>query len=101
MTKTTTISHSNYEEQGNAVLVLPDELPEKTRKGILIPRTAKEKPQSGLVIDCGPRCEEVKKGDRIQYSRKSASAIHIEGKLHYYTTEDKIFYIYDRNENGE
>ena len=95
MTKMTTISPSNFIEQGNAVLVLPDEIPEKTKGGIAIPRTVKEKPQSGLVIDCGPRCETVKKGDRIQYSRKSASAIHIEGKLHYYTTEDKIFYIYE------
>lgn len=95
MTKTTTISPFNYDVQGNAILVLPDEIPEKTKGGIAIPRTARDVPQSGKVIRCGPACCMAKVGDRIQYSRRSASIVHINGKDYNFTTEDKIFYIYE------
>lgn len=102
MTKTTMISPSDYDLQGNAVLVLPDKIPEKTRGGIAIPRTAKEKPQSGLVIRCGPACKMVKSGDRILYSRRTSSIVHINGEDYNFTSEDpsKIFYIYGTDENG-
>jgi co-chaperonin GroES (HSP10) len=81
--------------QGTSVLILPDELPEKTRGGLNIPRTATEKPSTGVAVDVGPLCETVSKGDRVQFVRKSASIITIDGKEHYFITENKISYIYE------
>lgn len=90
-----TISPFNYVLQGNAILVLPDEIPEKSKGGITIPRTAKDIPQSGKVIARGPACFMVSVGDKIQYSRRTASIVYIDGKDYNFTTEDKIFYIYE------
>lgn len=80
--------------QGKAVLILPDQLPERSRSGrLVIPRTAKDLPQIGVVIEAGPECEQTKKGDRVHFGRKSASVINIEDKDHYWVQEEKIFYI--------
>jgi len=80
--------------QGKAVLILPDQLPERTASGrLVIPRTATDQPETGLVIDAGPLCEDVRKGNRVHFGRKSASVECIEDKDHYWVQEDKIFYI--------
>jgi co-chaperonin GroES (HSP10) len=80
--------------QGKAVLILPDPLPEKTKGGLSVPKTANEQPKEGTVIDCGPICENVTKGDRVIFARKAASIIEHDGKEHCLIAEDKIFYIY-------
>jgi chaperonin GroES len=80
--------------QGTAVLILPDKLPERTPSGrLVIPRTARDLPQTGTVIEAGPECEQVKAGDRVHFGRKSASVINIEDKDHYWVQEDKVLYI--------
>lgn len=88
------------EMTGKAVLILPDKLPEKTEGGIYIPdihdaRKSKELPQTGVVIDCGPECEDVGKGNRVHFARRSASVAEIDGVIYFITQEDpnKIFYI--------
>jgi len=81
------------EEQGIAVLILPDKLPETTKSGLVIPKTVKEQPQTGLVVGCGPACTEVRIGDKVHFKRKSASLAMINEVAHYYITEDKILYI--------
>jgi chaperonin GroES len=52
--------------------------------GIIIPETAKEKPQKGTVIAVGPGTEdekmEVKKGDVVLYGKYSGTELTIEGK---------------------
>ena len=60
----------------------------KLPSGIVIPETAKEKPQEGKVVAVGPgRVEdgklikpEVKKGDKVMYKKWGGSEIKIEGK---------------------
>ena len=60
----------------------------KTPSGIVIPDTAKEKPQEGKVVAVGPgRYEdgklvkpEVKKGDKVMYKKWGGNEIKIEGK---------------------
>jgi len=80
--------------QGTAVLILPDKLPERTPSGrLVIPRTAKDLPQTGLIIEAGPECELARKGKRVQFGRKSASVAVIDDKDHYWVQEDKILYI--------
>ena len=69
------------------VLVKPVEAAETKKGGIIIPDTAKEKPQEGEVIEVGPgRVEdgktvkmEVKKGDRVLYGKYSGTEVNIDG----------------------
>ncbi|MDY0187480.1 MAG: co-chaperone GroES [Syntrophus sp. (in: bacteria)] len=81
------------------VLVLRIENQEKTAGGIIIPDTAKEKPQEGKVIAAGPgrRDDEgkriplnVKEGDRILFSRYAGTEIKIDGVEHMIMREDDI-----------
>lgn len=68
------------------VLVKTIELEEVKKGGIIIPDTAKEKPQEGKVIEVGPgRTEEgktvpmeVKKGDRVLYGKYSGTEVSID-----------------------
>jgi len=81
------------------VLVLRIEEDEKTSGGIIIPDTAKEKPQEGKVVAAGPgRVDEngkripmaVKKNDRILFGKYSGTEIQIEGVEHIIMREDDI-----------
>jgi co-chaperonin GroES (HSP10) len=80
--------------QGKALLVMPEDNPEKTDKGILIPDAA-EKPNIGRVQECGAGCEFVKPNDRIQYNRKAASVLEVEGEIYHFIIEDQVFFVYD------
>ena len=84
------------------VLVLRIEEEEKTSGGIIIPDTAKEKPQEGKVIavgtgkvnDKGDRILlEVKQGDRILFSKYAGNDIKIDGVEHLIMREDDILAI--------
>ncbi len=70
------------------VLVKRVEEETKTKGGIIIPDSAKEKPQEGLVVAAGPGKvtdtgtrvnPEVKKGDRILFGKYSGSEIKVDG----------------------
>ena len=71
------------------ILVRPEEGEETTVSGIVIPDTAKEKPQEGTVLAVGPgkRSDtgdlipvDVKEGDRVIYSKYGGTEIKIEGE---------------------
>ena len=70
---------------------------EKTKGGIIIPDTAKEKPIEGIVIAAGKGklseegkriALEVKKGDRILFGKYSGTEVKIEGKEYLIMRED-------------
>jgi len=72
---------------------------EKTKGGIIIPDTAKEKPQEGKVIAVGPgkilengtkTTLDVKVGDKILFGKYSGSEIKIEGEEFLMMREDDI-----------
>ena len=76
---------------------LPEE--EKTKGGIFIPDSAKEKPQQGEVVavgkgkvaDDGKLLKlDVKKGDRILFSRYAGTEVKIDGEEHLIMREDDI-----------
>ncbi len=75
---------------GTAVMILPDDNPERTDKGIIIPRTAKDKPITGKVVRIGVRCESVKVGWRVFYERRGASVMEIDGVEHHFVNENQI-----------
>ena len=81
------------------VIVKRLEEEEKTKGGIIIPDTAKEKPQEGKVIAIGKgKVNEdgkvipldVKAGDRILFGKYSGSEVKIEGVEHLIMREDDI-----------
>ncbi|MEJ2038448.1 MAG: co-chaperone GroES [Desulfosarcinaceae bacterium] len=81
------------------VLVLRVEQEQKTAGGIIIPDTAKEKPQEGKVVaagsgkmaDDGKRTPlEVKVGDRILFSKYAGTEIKVDGVEHIFMREDDI-----------
>lgn len=65
------------------VIVKPAKAEEKTAGGIIIPDTAKEKPQRGTVIAAGPGKKDepvtVKVGDTVLYGKYSGTEIQLEG----------------------
>jgi chaperonin GroES len=84
------------------VLVTPIEMAETMRGGIIIPDTAKEKPQEGEVMEAGPGRTtedgkkipmEVKKGDRILYGKYSGTEVSIDGKEYLIMRESDILAI--------
>jgi chaperonin GroES len=73
---------------GDRVLVKRVEEEEKTKGGIIIPDTAKEKPQEGEVLAVGPGARDeagkridpdVKVGDRILFGKWSGTEVRIDG----------------------
>jgi len=87
------------------VLVKRLESDKKTTGGIIIPDTAKEKPQEGLVVsvgkgkhnDDGSRIEpEVKAGDRVLFGKFAGTEIKIDGVEHVFMREDDIFGILEK-----
>ena len=74
---------------GDRVLIKRIEEEEKTKGGIIIPDTAKEKPQEGEVVAVGPGVRDdngkvqpldVKKGDRILFGKWSGTEVKIDGQ---------------------
>jgi len=81
------------------VIVKRLEEEEKTKGGIIIPDTAKEKPIEGRVIGVGDGrvkkdgtriALEVKKGDRILFTKYGGTEVKIEGEEHLMMREDDI-----------
>ena len=74
---------------GNRVVVEPLEQEEITAGGIVLPETAKEKPQKGTVLSVGPGERDddgkyipmdVKKGDTVLFAKYSGTEIKVDGK---------------------
>jgi len=79
--------------QGKAILIAPEDNPEKTESGIINP-VMKDKPNIGKVLFCGPGCELVQEGDRVQYRRKGASVIIERGIEKHFIIEEQIVFVY-------
>lgn len=79
------------------VLVEPAAAEEKTAGGIIIPDTAKEKPQKGKIIAVGNGKPDepltVKKGDNVLYGKYAGTEINIEGNDYLIMRESDIFAI--------
>lgn len=75
---------ANIRPLADRVVVKPAEAEEKTASGIIIPDTAKEKPQRGTVVAVGPGKKDepmtVSKGDTVLYGKYSGTEINLEGE---------------------
>lgn len=80
------------------VVVQADVAEETTSSGIIIPDTAKEKPQSGTVVAVGPGKIEngnkiemtVKKGDKVLYGKYSGTELALDGQEYLIMRESDI-----------
>ena len=84
---------------GDRILVKRIKEEEKTKGGIIIPDTAKEKPQEGKVVAVGKGkvteegkliAPDVRAGDRILFGKYSGSEVKLEGEEHLILREDDI-----------
>ncbi|MFZ5768604.1 MAG: co-chaperone GroES [Bacillota bacterium] len=93
------MSVSQLKPLADRVVVKPITQEERTKGGIVLPDTAKDKPQEGEVVAVGPgrildngnRVEmEVKVGDRVIFSKYSGTEVKIEGEEYLIMRESDI-----------
>jgi chaperonin GroES len=95
----------NLKPLGDRVVVEPLEKEERTASGIILPETAKEKPQEGEILAAGPgrRDEDgkliamdVKKGDIILFAKYAGTEIKIEDRKLLILKESDILAIVEK-----
>lgn len=94
-----TMSKVKIQPLGDRVLVQPVEAKETKRGGIIIPDSAKEKPQEGVVVATGKGKVtedgkvlpmDVKPGDKILYGKYSGNEIKLDGEDYLIMHQDDI-----------
>jgi chaperonin GroES len=95
----------NLKPLGDRVIVKPMEAEEKTKGGIILPDTAKEKPIEGTIVAAGPGKVsddgkaikmEVKVGDKVLYGKYSGTEVNVEGEEYLIMRESDIFAIIEK-----
>lgn len=88
-----------FKPLGDRVLIKPAAKEEVTKSGIVLPDTAKEKPQEGTVIAVGPGrlgedgkriAMEVKEGNRVVYAKYAGTEIKLDGEEYLILSEKDI-----------
>ena len=104
-TATATKTKIDLKPLGDRIVVESVEQAQTSVGGVILPDTAKEKPQEGVVLAVGPGRKtdkgeivpmELKVGDRIIYSKYSGSEIKIEGKEYLIVSEKDVLAIVKR-----
>ena len=89
------MSKVNFKPLADRVLIEPEAAEEKTASGIIIPDTAKEKPQKGRIIAVGDGTTDhkmnVKVGDRVLYGKYSGTELTIDDTDYLIMKESDIF----------
>ena len=84
-----TVSSKKLKPLGDRVVIQPTPREDVTKSGILLPDTAKEKPQEGTILAAGPgkilddgkrETMDVKVGDRILYSKYAGTEFKVDGE---------------------
>jgi chaperonin GroES len=95
--KKVSIMNCNIKPLADRVLVKPAEAEQKTAGGIIIPDTAKEKPQRGTVVAVGPGKKDepmtVAVNDTVLYGKYSGTEIQIDGETYLIMKESDIYAI--------
>ena len=91
------MSKLNIKPLADRVLVEPAAAETKTSSGIIIPDTAKEKPQKGNIVAVGPGTKDnhvtVKVGDVVLYGKYSGTELNHDGKDYLIMKENDILAI--------
>ena len=85
---TATKTETKLQPLGDRVVLKPTAREEMTKSGIVLPDTAKEKPQEGMILAVGPgrtlddgkrETVDVKKGDKVLYAKYAGTEFKIDG----------------------
>jgi chaperonin GroES len=91
------MSKLNITPLADRVVIEPAQAEEKTAGGIIIPDTAKEKPQRGTVVAVGGGKKDepltVKVGDKVLYGKYSGTELSIDGTDYLIMRESDIYAI--------
>jgi chaperonin GroES len=91
------MSNPTIKPLADRVLVEPLEAETKTASGIIIPDTAKEKPQKGTIVAVGPGTKDepltVKVGDTVLYGKYAGTELKLEGTEYLMMRESDILAI--------
>ncbi len=99
------MSNINLKPLADRVIIKPSEAEEKTKGGIILPDTAKEKPIEGTVVAAGPGKMsedgkvlkmEVKVGDKVLYGKYSGTEVKVDGEEYLIMRETDIFAIVNK-----
>ena len=89
------MSNVNIQPLADRVIVEVSPAEEKTASGLIIPDTAKEKPQTGKVVAVGNGKKDepitVKVGDTVLYGKYAGTEISVDGKEYLIMRESDIF----------
>ncbi len=81
----------------NKVIVEPVEAETKTASGIIIPDSAQEKPQKGIVVATGKGKKdepmEVKEGDTVLFGKYAGTELHVDDKKYLIMSQSDILVI--------
>jgi len=90
---------------GDRIVVKRTQEEEKTKGGIIIPDTAKEKPLEAVVVAVGNgktlkggkvHAPEVKAGDRVLFAKYSGTEVKLDGEEHLIIREEDILAIFEK-----
>ena len=85
---TATAASTKLRPLGDRVVIQPTPREETTKSGIVLPDTAKEKPQEGKILAAGPgrilddgqrESMDVKKGDKVLYAKYAGTEFKVDG----------------------
>ncbi len=97
MAKAKDKAQTNMKPIGDRVIIKPAPAEEKTKGGLIIPDTAKEKPQRGEVVAVGPgkdgNLPTVQAGDIVLYGKYAGQTVEFEGVEFLIMREDEILVI--------
>jgi chaperonin GroES len=106
-TVTKTNTKSNIKPLEDRILVRPEEGEETTASGIVIPDTAKEKPQEGKILAAGPgrigddgkrEPMDVKEGDKVLYAKYAGTEFKVDGEELLIVSQKDILAIVEEGE---
>ncbi len=87
----------NLKPLSDRLVIKPLEQAEQTASGILLPETAKEKPQRGVIVAAGPGKKDepvtVKVGDTVLYGKYAGTEINVDGVEYLIMRESDVFAI--------
>lgn len=100
-----TVTKVDLKPLGDRVVLEPVEPAQTSAGGVILPDTAKEKTQEGLILAVGPGRKtdkgelvkiDLKTGDRVIYSKYSGSEVKIDGKEYLIISEKDVLSIVNR-----
>jgi len=76
--------------KNDRLLISPDVLPDKTESGIIIPESAKDRPNQATVLAVGPKVEDIKEGERILFGKYAGSTFKLDDESYLLIREQDV-----------